>query len=378
MNILKKTVKIITVIFLSLWGLLCIINICDNAGKYQLADWIIVLIFSSIPYDIFFFVKFRKKLKIKSQEEELKNELEKVRALKEEYENKLKDIQKICDMKVQLADQQAKSVIDNAQKILNRTEQECATKIHMANEKVAQLINESKKTMDMLQGAVVKHENSIQNYSDTYTESGNSIYRKDRKAISDEEIPALVSMGFKSVVRDEYMKETDIGSKDDELEFRFMQRHGAESQKRCDKFTDLNDQAFSEIDLNKKIELLRQAVDAFESAKQWHYNYSKGAKIYFQNFWERLHNSRCECFSWVDSVKDNLEYCILKRDKINPWILKQSEMGFLQNDIYKEFPQVPKGDLRVAISDLEEKALIIKSKKGSSFYITNNKNLTDA
>ena len=275
MNILKKTVKIITVIFLSLWGLLCIINICDNAGKYQLADWIIVLIFLSIPYDIFFFVKFRKKLKIKSQEEELKNELEKARALKEEYENKLKDIQKICDMKVQLADQQAKSVIDNAQKILNRTEQECATKIHMANEKVAQLINESKKTIDMLQGAVVKHENSIQNYSDTYTESGNSIYRKDRKAISDEEIPALVSMGFKSVVRDEYMKETDIGSKDDELEFRFMQRHGAESQKRCDKFTDLNDQAFSEIDLNKKIELLRQAVDAFEYAKQWHYNYTR-------------------------------------------------------------------------------------------------------
>lgn len=374
MKFCKKVLRVAVIIFLLVWGLVSVISICDNASKYRLADWIIVLVFTSVPYDIYIYVycKKRKNNKLQTSEEEIKSELEKARALREEYENKLNEIQKICDMKVKLADEHATAVIANAKEVLKRTEQECATKIHITNEKIAQLINESKKTVEMLQGITTRQEKSVQGdsdiISDTYIESGNCIYRRDGKGISDEEIPTLISIGLKKSLQNK----PDINFEEDELEFRFMEEHETESQKLCDKFEDLESQALSETNIDKKIELLKQTIDAFESAKRWHYNHSKGAKIYFQNSWEDFHNSHNESFSWVDSVKGELEYQIFKRDEVIPVILKKSETGFRQPDIYNEFPGTSKSLLRRIIDELAQQSEIIKTKKGSSYFITRN------
>lgn len=201
-----------------------------------------------------------------------------------------------------------------------------------------------------------------------YIESDHTIFRADGKPISDEEVPYLMEIGYKNALEREKSR-SKLSARDEELQFQFMQKHGTESQKYCDKFEDLNRFAYEENDLNLKIELLQQAIMAFEKAKQWHYKHSKGARIYFENFWERLHNSKSDCFSWIDSVKENLDFQLQKRDKIIPWIIDNSKNGFLQTEIYKEFTENSKGELRLIIDELAEKSIITKIKKGNSYFI---------
>lgn len=177
--------------------------------------------------------------------------------------------------------------------------------------------------------------------------------------------------GYKQALEQQQLR-PKLSPKDEELKFQFMQKHGTGSQKRCDEFENLNRLAYEETDLNKKIELLQQAIEAFETTKQWHYNHSKGAKLYFQDFWEHLHNSKCSCFSWVDSVKNELEFQIQKRDSIIPWIMENSKTGFIQTDIYKEFPENSKSELRNIIDELVIKSIIIKTKRGNSYFIICN------
>ncbi len=205
----------------------------------------------------------------------------------------------------------------------------------------------------------------------TYILNKNVITRSDGKTITDEEIPHLMTMGYRQALEADKLRPS-LSPKDDELVYQFMLNHGSESQKRCDKFEHLNSLAFNETNIDKKIELLRQTVAAFEAAKHWHYTYSKGAKLYFQVFWEQLHNSRCACFSWIDSVKDELELQLYKRNEIIPWIIENSKTGFLQTAIYKEFLDVDKSVLRKSIDELANQSILLKNKKGSSYFITYN------
>lgn len=225
--------------------------------------------------------------------------------------------------------------------------------------------HKTKKPKTNLQSTV----STLQEPSTVYIQSGNTVSRADGKPISDEEVPYLMELGYRNALERE-MSRPKLSARDAELEFQFMQKHGAESQKHCDKFENLNRLAYEETNLDKKILLLQQTIEVFEAVKQWHYSYSKGAKIYFQVFWEQLHNSQNSCFSWVDSVKENLKWQLQKRDRIIPWILENAQIGFLQTAIYKEFPEIDKADLRKIIDELAKQSLIVKSKSGNSYYIT--------
>ena len=210
----------------------------------------------------------------------------------------------------------------------------------------------------------------LQDRNTTYIQTTNKILRADGKPISDEEVPYLIEIGYRQAVGANEQARTALSEEDEELQFKFMMNHGAESQKYCDKFKNLNRLAFEETNIDKKIKLLQQTIEAFEAAKQWHYKCSKGAKQYFQEFYEQLHNSRNNCFSLVDSVKDELEFQIHKRDFIIPWIIKNAKTGFLQTQIYKEFPENGKGELRRVIDELVQNSVIIKIKKGNSYFIS--------
>ena len=168
-----------------------------------------------------------------------------------------------------------------------------------------------------------------------------------------------------------------IRSYDDiELSFQFSMKHGVKSQRMSDLFLDLNSAAYAENDIDKKIELLQKSIDAFYEAKQWHYNYSKGAMYYFQDMWEYMHNSNNPQFSWVDSVEKELKYYSGVRDSVIPWITNQAEKGFLQTEIYEEFSEFSKSELRKIIDKLAQAEKVVKMKKGSSYFITKFQNET--
>lgn len=202
----------------------------------------------------------------------------------------------------------------------------------------------------------------------TYVQNGSRINRIDGKEISNEEIPYLIELGEKQAI-ETAANSPQRSAKEEELSFQFFYKHGGESQRRTDVFEDLNRAAYNENNIDKKIELLQNAIAAYEKAKKWHYNHSKGGMIYFQDMWEYMHNSRSQCFSWDESVRAELDWQLDVRDNIIPWILENAQEGFIQADIYKEFPDENKSDLRKIIDRLVSESHLTKTKKGNSYFI---------
>lgn len=212
------------------------------------------------------------------------------------------------------------------------------------------------------------------NTSVEYIIGDNTISRADGALISDEEVPYLIELSKKRAIENA-AKQPKRSYREEELAFQFFYKHGSESQRCCDEFLNLNRDAYNETDINKKIELLQKAIISYEKAKQWHYKHSKGGEIHFQDYWECMHNSRNSCFGWDESVREELEFQIEKRDIIIPWILENSKKGFMQPEIYKRFPNISQSVLRKNIDELIiQNEDLAKTKKGSSYFITQKSN----
>ena len=161
-----------------------------------------------------------------------------------------------------------------------------------------------------------------------------------------------------------------IPKTDGELSFQFMKTHSSEISKYVNAFEEYNRRAYEASSLDEKIRLLNQTINEFEKAKKWFY-LSEGGRIYFQTFYEHLHNSRNPCFSYIDPVKDYLEDCLEERDIIIPKIIElaSSENGILQKDLYQYF-DTSKGEIQRIIKNMENQGIIRKVKKGNTYLIT--------
>lgn len=207
----------------------------------------------------------------------------------------------------------------------------------------------------------------------TYVLTNNEIYRADGKSIEDSDVPHLIELSKQRALEYEQNSNNPKFHRTEaekELSFQFSQHYGTESTKLCNIFTNLNHNAYEADSITEKIELLKQAIDAFETAKQWHYNKSKGGMIYFQDFYEYMHNSQNECFSWVDHVKQNLSELEYTDNFIIPWITEKAKNGFLQTDIYKAFPKDDKSYLRNIIKQLIDGGYLTSQKQGRTYLIT--------
>lgn len=206
-----------------------------------------------------------------------------------------------------------------------------------------------------------------------YVETGNVICRADGKPITDEEVPYLMQVGYEEALRKE-QESTNIKFhrtyQEEELSSRFMMNHGDDIEKHTRTFENAYRQANSENNLDKKIVLLQNVIDLYEKEKKWFYR-TKGGTIYFQDYYEHLHNSRNEDFSYIDPVKDDLEYILHKRDYIIPEVLRltSSTNGIMQKDIYSYFPDEPKSDIQKIIRELENDNIISRTKKGNSYLL---------
>jgi len=209
----------------------------------------------------------------------------------------------------------------------------------------------------------------------TYIKNKNTISRTDNHTISNEEIPYLIQLSYKQIQEEQKQSNNPVfhrTERDEELAFQFERKHGHKSDQICNTFLNIYETVQKTNDIDKKILLLSETISAFEKAKKWHYSYSKGAMIHFQDYWECLHNSKNSCFSWVDNIEDEKQWEIHKRDVLNPWILKSAQTGFMQPKIYSAFPNDNKSLLRATINELVENGSIKKEKKGSSYFITLN------
>lgn len=208
----------------------------------------------------------------------------------------------------------------------------------------------------------------------SYVETPNAIYRTDNQPISDEEVPYLIEITKQSAL-EQYQQSPNPKphrtDREENLVAEFMLKHDDEIQQHTDSFETQRRLAYEECDLDKKIEMLQKTISLYESEKKWFYR-TKGGKLYFQDFYEHLHNSRSCDFDYISGVREYLNDCIRKRDYIIPELIHliTNSNGILQKNVYKYLPDVPMTVIQETIRELEDASIITRTKKSNSYFLT--------
>ncbi len=197
---------------------------------------------------------------------------------------------------------------------------------------------------------------------DAYIEADGIVYRTDGQPISDREVPYLIEAGFQEALRREQNNPYRRNDAEQELIFRFTETHGSKSAALASKFETLAAAAYKTNDLDEKVSLLTAAMQHFHVAREWHYKISKGGMMWFQDMWENGHR-------WADIEAQHLADALRERDYIRPFILEKATEGFIQKDIYTELPNAGKSDVQRVLKQMEYEGLIVRIKKGSSYFV---------
>ncbi|MCI9542051.1 MAG: DUF3021 domain-containing protein [Lachnospiraceae bacterium] len=313
--------KLLKYFFLGIWTLYFVLSFINHSANYGLDDWIAAILITLLPYIIIWFINYKSR---KTRTLVVKNTPSTEPTPPEVTSNNMEPYTSI-----NVSDTESESVISKSDESQN-----------------------------------------IQ-----YIEVDNVIKHTDGKSITDEEVSYLMQVGYEEALKRESKNANtkSCRTEQEELSFQFMMNHENDIQKHTISFEKAYHQAYSEKDLNKKIILLQNVIDLYEKEKKWFYK-TKGGTIYFQDNYEHLHNSNNEDFSYIDSVKDDLEYNIHIRDYIIPEItqLITSMNGIMQKDIYSHFPDEPKSNIQKIIRELESDNIILRTKKSNSYFLTLN------
>lgn len=170
-----------------------------------------------------------------------------------------------------------------------------------------------KNTFYQLTGKNIDFENTKID-STQYTQKDTIITRCDKKVIVNKDVPELIVTGLKHTLEDE---KTSINpkfhrtEKEERFSFNFTCKHGSKLSKHetilynsvsnIGKCGNRWMKKASIEELQDKIEKCNIAITVFNTFKSFCYQ-TKGGTIYFQDMWEYCHNSKSECFSYIDSV----------------------------------------------------------------------------
>lgn len=198
---------------------------------------------------------------------------------------------------------------------------------------------------------------------------------KSSNTILNEKISDLILNNYQKTIGNERNNPNPAfhrTEREEDLAVNFMlnEKNFEEAKKRISKFESLEQQALNENHFEKKIELFNQSLDAYEKAKNFCYR-TKGGMIWFQDMYEYLHNSKNSCFSYADTIREQIEYHTeihLLETQIHTVIEDNKE--YLQKDLYKLFPNSSKGDVQRAVKNLVEQNIIEKTKQGSTYLLT--------
>jgi hydroxymethylpyrimidine pyrophosphatase-like HAD family hydrolase len=93
---------------------------------------------------------------------------------------------------------------------------------------------------------------------------------------------------------------------EENLAFKFSQKYSSE-------LSSLEKNIYNEVSKIKliksnkeKIDQCQKAIAVYEDAKKFCYKKGKGGELYFNDMWEHCHNSKKECFSYIQNTKDLL------------------------------------------------------------------------
>lgn len=194
------------------------------------------------------------------------------------------------------------------------------------------------------------------------------------RPIPDEEVPYFIQLGYEQVLqaqRESVNPKFHRTSHEEELSFNFAMKYENQVNIYTDKFESLYKSAHYTNNLNQRISMLKQAEKIFKKAKRFCYSKGKGGKIYFQDMWEYLHNSRKDCYSYLDMIQDSLNQAIYLKINMIPRILNTitKHNGILQKDIYILLPDIDKEKLQRVLKKLDDDRIISRIRRGNSYEL---------
>lgn len=130
------------------------------------------------------------------------------------------------------------------------------------------------------------------------------------------------------------------------------------------------------LSIDERIEACDNSIRAFYILKDFCYQ-TYGGKIYFQDMWEYCHNSKNECFSFVDHLEKELEklkknrnsaimYDNLENDLYETLSLSQP---IAQAELLKYYPDDLKTNIRQILKEWESYDAIKRTKYKNTYII---------
>ena len=152
---------------------------------------------------------------------------------------------------------------------------------------------------------------------------------------------------------------------------RFLKYHGRTMTKLTNEFTNLYRTAATYFDPDTKIRLLEEAICAFQKAFDFCKSKGRGGVLYFETIWEHMSNSQNPDFSYLEWIENALKEAHRLKKAI-PKILDMAHGGIAQTDLYQpletEF-SFTKNEVRRIVDDLTKQGLLVKEKKGRSYWL---------
>ncbi len=219
---------------------------------------------------------------------------------------------------------------------------------------------------------------TVEHVKPEYIETKNGIKRVDGKPFSDEEIPFLMQRDYEKALEKYAVLKTvnpkfSRTDRESDLAYNFEMKHGAMINRETKKFMDLYREADFVCDLDERLEILYRCKDTFLTVRDLFYSKGKGATIYFQDWYEYMHNSQKDCFSYLDMIDDAIKETKWRKDVVIPDILatiRQND-GILQKDIYSRLPHIEKSEIQAFLKTSDD---VLRVKKGSTYelHLKNN------
>lgn len=167
--------------------------------------------------------------------------------------------------------------------------------------------------------------------------------------------------------------------KEEDLSFNFSHRYCNQISKYENKIYDKAQSAAQSVlhgnfDIDEMIQLHEDAIKCFYEFQEFCFNKSKGGKIYFEDMWLYCHNSRNECFSYIENTENTLNelksnyntkksyYENIKKVKDEIKCILNEKEEVIQKELYKQFLPLKAADIYIAINDLKEEGFLFSEK----------------
>lgn len=155
-----------------------------------------------------------------------------------------------------------------------------------------------------------KKETSQVSSSETaYVDTGNVVYRADGADISSEDVSYLIQAGLKKSIKEGRKRYSDH---EEELSFLFSTKYASEvamyEGQLYDKVGAVGPagrrwaKEATAADISEKIRRCDEAIDVYNTFRDFCYQHGRGGQVYFGSMWEHCFNSHNPDFSYIEST----------------------------------------------------------------------------